>query len=300
MVEQEPIRIGGEGRELVFCGTPQLRRAHAGGADRGGTRDRAGGFAARPARGPHAGIHGSAGEADRAGRRAMPSRSRKRSATTQSFARSLRRLRRTRLWWWRTGASFRRGCWRCRGWAASICTLRCCRSIAAPRRFSGRSPWAKPSPATPRCCWKKGLDTGPILLQQRSADRAGTDSGGSVSRSGAARRAAGGGDAGGPGRRHDSTAAAGPRARHACADSRPRRRAHGFCRAHGDGTEEPLARISAVAGSVHAARWQEADRASHGGGCSGRAAHGDAADPGELSWISGLAGRAARRVRGWS
>ena len=63
-------------------------------------------------------------------------------------------------------ASFRRGCSRCRGWAASTCMLRCCPSIAAPRRSSGRSPWAMRSPATRPCCLKKVSTRDRFLLQQ--------------------------------------------------------------------------------------------------------------------------------------
>jgi hypothetical protein len=72
-----------------------------------------------------------------------------------SFAPSLRPLRRTPSSSSPTGASFRRGCWRCRAWAASICTGRCCPSTAARRPSNGPWPWATPSPATPRCCLKK-------------------------------------------------------------------------------------------------------------------------------------------------
>ena len=105
---------------------------------------------------------------------------------------------------------------------------------------------------------EEGLDTGPILLQQRDCDRPGTDCGGSVRRAGEGRCAACGGDAGRPGRRHDQAEAAGSRAGDACAAARARRWAHGLCGAHGDGTLESLARISAVAGGVHRPRRQEA------------------------------------------
>ena len=174
---------------------------------------------------------------------ALPSRSRKRFATTRSFARSLRPLRRRPLSWWPTGASFRRGCWRCRGSAASICTLRCCRSIAAPRPSSGPWPWATPSPATRRCCSKKASTPGRFCCSRPSRSRPDQTAADLFRRAGQGGRAAGGGDAGRPGRRNHPAQAAEPRAGHACSAARPRRRAHGLCRAHG-------ARNSTIAGAA--------------------------------------------------
>ncbi len=48
--------------------------------------------------------------------------------------------------WWDTAASFRNGCSTFRHSAISTCTLRCCRNIAARRRFSGRLRAEKSSP----------------------------------------------------------------------------------------------------------------------------------------------------------
>ena len=58
---------------------------------------------------------------------------------------------RTRLSSSAMDASFRNGCSIFRRWATSTCMLRCCRNIAAPRPFNGRSRTAKPSPASPPC-----------------------------------------------------------------------------------------------------------------------------------------------------
>jgi methionyl-tRNA formyltransferase len=49
-----------------------------------------------------------------------------------------------------------------------------------------------------------------------------------------------------------------------CAAARPRRRPHGFCRAHGARALQSLARLSTLARRLHHAERQEADRSSHG------------------------------------
>ena len=55
-----------------------------------------------------------------------------------------------------------------RCWAASTSTARCCRAGAARRRSIARSWRATPRPASPPCAWTKGLDTGPMLLAERT------------------------------------------------------------------------------------------------------------------------------------
>ena len=79
---------------------------------------------------------------------------------------------------------------------------------------------------------EEGLDTGPILLQQTFAIAPiKPPSNSSICSRG--RRAAGGRNPGRPGRRNHPPPAAEPRFRHFRPAARPRRRAHGFCRAHG-------------------------------------------------------------------
>ena len=100
-----------------------------------------------------------------------PSRSRKKSATTPNSAPSLRPSRPTPLSSSPMAASFRPGCWLCRGWAASTCTARCCPSTAAPRPSSGPWPWATPSPAIPPCCLKKASTPAPFCSSRPSRSR---------------------------------------------------------------------------------------------------------------------------------
>ncbi len=196
---------------------------------------------------------------------ALPSRSRKKSATTRSFARSLKPSRPTPLSWWPTAASFRRGCWRCRG-------LGCINLHASLLpKYRGAAPiqWAiamgDAFTGNTTMLLEEGLDTGPILLQQTHRDRARSNRGRSVSCAGQCGRAAGRRNPGRTRRRNDSAAAAESRRRHLRAAARPRRRPHGLCRAHGARTLQPLARLSALARRLHRSQWQEADRASHGG-----------------------------------
>ena len=66
----------------------------------------------------------------------------------------------------RTGRLFRGGCCRFRGWAGSIFTLRCCRSIAGPRRFIGPLRTARASTGNTTMRIDAGMDTGEMLLQQ--------------------------------------------------------------------------------------------------------------------------------------
>ena len=112
---------------------------------------------------------------------------------------------------------------------------------------------------------EEGLDTGPILLQQEVAigpEQTAADLFDVLATSGAplvVETLAG---------LADGSIQPKPQ-NHAQATLAPlldaRRRAYGFCGAHGDGTEESLARISALAWGVHGARRQKADCASHGG-----------------------------------
>ena len=60
------------------------------------------------------------------------------------------------------------------------CTLPCCRDIAAPRRFTGPSPTAKPSPASPPCKSTQAWIRGRLLLQREIANRAGRNCAGIV------------------------------------------------------------------------------------------------------------------------
>ena len=98
---------------------------------------------------------------------------------------------------------------------------------------------------------EEGLDTGPILLQQALAirpEQTSADLFDVLAEGGAPLVVE---TLGRPGRWNPAAPAAERCASHACSAARARRRAHGLCGAHGDGTEESLARISAVAGRVY-------------------------------------------------
>jgi hypothetical protein len=153
-----------------------------------------------------------------------------------------------------------------RAWGASICTARCCPSIAAQRLSNGPWPWAKPSPATPPCCWKKASIPAHFVAaasphQARTRPRR-------TSLMCWPR----------PARRWwsrpwpawpDGTVHPQPQDSTLWPRSlrcSPRRRAHGFCNAHSGGVEESLARLSALARCVYLPRRQKADRSSHGCG----------------------------------
>jgi hypothetical protein len=99
-----------------------------------------------------------------------------------------------------------------------------------------------------------------MLLEE---GQAGTDCGESLRPAVEGWCAACGRNTGRPGRKHDQAKAAGSYTRDACADSGSGRWAYGLCGSHGNGNLESLARVSAVAGSVHNAGRQEANRASN-------------------------------------
>ena len=201
---------------------------------------------------------------------ASPSRSRKRFATTRNFARSLRPSRPTPSSSSPTGASFRPGCSRCPGWAASTCTP------SLLPRYRGAAPiqWAVAMgdafTGNTTMLLEEGLDTGPILLQQAFEIAPEQTAADLFDRAGPRRRAADGRNPGRPGQRNHP---AHSRRTTPCATFAPlldaRRRAHGFCRAHGHGTQESLARLSALARRFHRARRQKAHRSPHGS-CRGR------------------------------
>ena len=70
-----------------------------------------------------------------------------------------------------TAASFRSGCSIFRRWAISICTRRCCRSIAARRRFSGPLRDGETVTGVTTMRIDAGLDTGDILLRRKLQSR---------------------------------------------------------------------------------------------------------------------------------
>ncbi len=71
-----------------------------------------------------------------------------------------------RLSWWHTGGLFPHGCWRCRGWAASILHA----SLLPKYRGAAPIQWAvamgESVTGNTTMLLEEGLDTGPILLQQ--------------------------------------------------------------------------------------------------------------------------------------
>ena len=101
---------------------------------------------------------------------------------------------------------------------------------------------------------EEGLDTGPILVATDHRDRARANCRGAVPDSGQRRRAAGGRNSGRLGERNGSSTAAKSRGSDVRPAARPRGRPHGFCRAHRDGTLQPLARLSTLARRVYRSR----------------------------------------------
>ena len=161
------------------------------------------------------------------------------------------------------GASFLRGCLPCPCSAASISMLRCCQSIAAPRPFNGPSPWATPLPATPPCFLKKASTRSRFCCNKPTrSDRNNPQR--SCFPAGRRGSAAGCRDSGRTRGWNASASVAESRRRNVRAAAQSRRRPHGLCRTLGDGTLQPLARLSALARRLHRSPWQKADRAPHG------------------------------------
>ena len=69
----------------------------------------------------------------------------------RSFAAEIAGERSISSCWLRTGAFSRRRCSRCRAWVRSTCILRCCRNIAALRRFRRRCATGRRRPASASC-----------------------------------------------------------------------------------------------------------------------------------------------------
>ena len=85
--------------------------------------------------------------------------------------------------------------------AASTCTARCCRAGAAPRRSSARSWPATRETGVMVMQMEEGLDTGPVAMAERIADRARHDRRRAARPAVAARRRPDGAGAGGAGAR---------------------------------------------------------------------------------------------------
>ena len=165
--------------KLVFCGTPHFAVPTLEALIAAGTKSRwlfrspTGRWAARNRLAAAAGEAGSAGRWTRghAAREDSQQRGVSRAAGSDCAGRDCRGGVRAHH------SSVDAGS--CRAWGASICMRRCCRSIAERRRFSGRWRWARRSPATRRCCLKRGWIPGRSCCSKRVADQTGTDGGGS-------------------------------------------------------------------------------------------------------------------------
>ena len=82
---------------------------------------------------------------------------------------SCARCRWTPWWWWATARSFRRASSTWRRWASSMCTVRCCRIIAA--RGPSNGPFVNGETRTGVTTMRidAGLDTGDMLLKAETA-----------------------------------------------------------------------------------------------------------------------------------
>ncbi len=207
----------------------------------------------------------AAGEGERSG---VP---RRRSARSTSTSR----------WWSRSVRSSRGRCSRCRARAASTCTPRCCRAIAARRRSRPRSPPAIARPGVTTMRMEAGLDTGPILLQSSTAIGDEEDAPCARRAAGLDRRRAGGRDArAARGRRRWSSAAQDDDARHV-APRLDKRDALVDWTLAAAAMWRRAARLHALAGSALAVRRRAAQAAS---ACGRSSATGDAERrPGNLS-----------------
>jgi methionyl-tRNA formyltransferase len=155
-----------EAVKLVFCGTPSFAVPTLEALLCGGPRNRAGRLAARPPRGPQRSNSPLRPSSWPRWPPAFPSRSRKRFATTPSFARSLRPSRPTPSSSSPTAASFRPGCWRC----PRLGCINLHGSLLPKYRGAAPIQWAVAMgdafTGNTTMLLEEGLDTGPILLQQ--------------------------------------------------------------------------------------------------------------------------------------
>ena len=160
-----------EGRGLVEGATRLLRHAGLRSADAqrcagGGASSGAGSDAAGQAERPGHAVARPAGEGGGARSRDRGHAAGEDQETIRSCAAGWRASRRMPFWWWPMGGSSRDGCSICRNMGISTCMVRCCRSIAAPRRCNGR--WRRGERVTGVTTMRlnEGLDTGDMLLQQ--------------------------------------------------------------------------------------------------------------------------------------